>query len=146
MRIAGNCLPKPLMMKITNIYVSLNTKRQWVKLEWIYTSLSGQLIYSERLSSPKKSNSTSTFLASGLRKLFWRFVWFSLDVSSHPAYFIWLVWIYDASEHIEAETKWPPFSRQHFQTDFLENAWTSIKFHWSLFLGVQLTTFQHCLK
>ena len=22
--------------------------------------------------------------------------------------------------HIEAETKWPPFSRRHFQMDFLE--------------------------
>ena len=27
--------------------------------------------------------------------------------------------------HIEAETKWPPFSRRHFQMD--ENAWISIK-------------------
>ena len=30
--------------------------------------------------------------------------------------------------HIEAETKWPPFSRQHFQMDFVnENEWISIK-------------------
>ena len=30
--------------------------------------------------------------------------------------------------HIEAKTKWPPFSRRHFEMDFFnENAWISIK-------------------
>ena len=30
--------------------------------------------------------------------------------------------------HIEAETKWPPFSRQHFQMHFLE--WKYVNFYW----------------
>ena len=30
------------------------------------------------------------------------------------------------SYHIEAETKWPPFSRQHFQMDFRE--WKCMNF------------------
>ena len=44
-------------------------------------------------------------------------------------------------QHIEAETKWPPFCRWPIQVHFswmkMHKFW--IKFHWSLFLRVQLT-------
>ena len=30
-------------------------------------------------------------------------------------------------QHIEAETKWPPFSRQYFQVQFIEWNWISMK-------------------
>ena len=37
------------------------------------------------------------------------------------------IWRYQC-QHFEAETKWPPFSRQHFKCIFLnENVWISIK-------------------
>ena len=50
--------------------------------------------------------------------------------------------------HIETETKWPPFSRRHFQMHF---SWMKmyefrLKFHRSLVLGVQLTIFQHWFR
>ena len=50
--------------------------------------------------------------------------------------------------HFEAETKWTSFRRRHFQTHFL---WIKmlellLKFHWSLFLGVKLTIFQHWFR
>ena len=36
--------------------------------------------------------------------------------------------VYHSPSHIEAETKWPPFSRRHFKCIFLnENIWISIK-------------------
>ena len=49
---------------------------------------------------------------------------------------------------IEAKMKWPPFSRQHFQTHF---SWMKMyefwwKFPWSLFLRVHLTISQHGLR
>ena len=34
----------------------------------------------------------------------------------------------DYRNHIEAETKWPPFSRRHFQMPFLERKYFSLKF------------------
>ena len=50
--------------------------------------------------------------------------------------------------HIEAETKWPPFFRRHFQMHFRE--WKMYefrwRFHWSLFLRVQLMIYQHWLR
>ena len=43
-----------------------------------------------------------------------------------PLYYL-LQWICMTC-HNEAETKWPPFSRRHFQTDFFnKNIWISIK-------------------
>ena len=40
--------------------------------------------------------------------------------------------------------KWPPFTRRHFQTHFLnENFDFRLRFHWSLFLRVDLTISQH---
>ena len=39
--------------------------------------------------------------------------------------------------------KWPPFSRRHFQIQFLE--W-KLKFHCSLFPRVKLTIFQHWFR
>ena len=54
------------------------------------------------------------------------------------------IWYY----HIEAETKWPPFRGLHFQVHFLE--WKCfefrLKFHWSLFLRVQLTIIHHWVR
>ena len=51
-------------------------------------------------------------------------------------------------QHIEAETKWPPCSRRHFQMHFL--GWKCMnvdkKFHWSLFLRVKLTIFHHWFR
>ena len=51
-------------------------------------------------------------------------------------------------QHIEAKTKWTIFCRQHFQRHFLEWKCMSFneKFHWSLFLRVQLTIFQHWFR
>ena len=51
-------------------------------------------------------------------------------------------------KHIEAETKWPTFRRRHFQNAF---SWMKIDqfwliFHWSLFLRVELTIFQHWFR
>ena len=50
--------------------------------------------------------------------------------------------------HIEAQTKWPPFCRQSFQMNFLEWKYYEfgLKLHWSLFLGFQLTIFQHWFR
>ena len=38
--------------------------------------------------------------------------------------------------HRGPETKWTPFSKRHFEMDFLESKFMTIrlKFHWSLFL------------
>ena len=69
------------------------------------------------------------------KKLFWKYdVYMSFMISSIPI----RVWYH---QHIEAETKWPPFCRQPIQVHF---SWMkmhefSIKFHWNLFLRVQLT-------
>ena len=53
-----------------------------------------------------------------------------------------------SSQHIKAETKWPPFSKQHFPMHFLE--WKSIDFNWYLtevfFPRFQLTIFEHWLS
>ena len=50
------------------------------------------------------------------------------------------------NKHIQAETRWPPFFR--FSNGFswmkLYEFW--LKFHWSLFLAVQLTIFQHWFR
>ena len=43
-------------------------------------------------------------------------------------------------QHIEAETKWPPFRRRHIQTKILE---FRLNFHWNLFLRVLLTIFHY---
>ena len=45
---------------------------------------------------------------------------------------------------MEEETKWPPFCRQHFLMDFLECIFMNSDL--SLFLGVQLTIFQHWFR
>ena len=52
-------------------------------------------------------------------------------------------------QHIEAETKWPPFCWRHFQVHFFE--WKCLfefwlKFHRSLFLRDWLTIFQHWFR
>ena len=59
----------------------------------------------------------------------------STKLSCNPQY------LFEENKHIEAETRWPPFSRRHFQMHFLE--W---KFQWSLFPMVQLTIFQHWFR
>ena len=42
--------------------------------------------------------------------------------------------------HIEAETRWPPYCRRHFQTHFLEWKYGfRVKFHWISFLMFKLT-------
>ena len=52
-------------------------------------------------------------------------------------------------QHTEAETKWPPFRRQHFQVHFLE--WTLLNFKWtfteicSLWSNWQLLNVNHKL-
>ena len=46
----------------------------------------------------------------------------------------------------EAETQWMPFPRQHIQTSFLLWKCMKLRFHWSLFLMVQLTIFQHWFR
>ena len=51
-----------------------------------------------------------------------------------------------APSQIEGETKWPPFSRRHFQMPFLNKEKMyefRLRFYLSLFPRVQLTTFQH---
>ena len=49
--------------------------------------------------------------------------------------------------NIEAETKWPPFSKRHFQMIFLMKMYEfRFKFHWSLFPGAKLTMFQHWFR
>ena len=48
-------------------------------------------------------------------------------------------------EHIEAETKWPPFRRRHFKHIFV-NVRILFNFHWNLFLRVQLTILQHWFR
>ena len=45
--------------------------------------------------------------------------------------------------HIEANIKWPPFWRQHFQTRFLA-FW--LKFLWTFFPMAQLTLIQHSFR
>ena len=47
------------------------------------------------------------------------------------------------SYHIEAETKWPPFRRWHFQNTFswMKMCEFRLRFHWSLFPRVKLTIF-----
>ena len=49
---------------------------------------------------------------------------------------------------MEAETKWPTFSRRHVQLDFLEWKYLhcQIKFHWNMFLGVSLAICQHWFR
>ena len=52
-------------------------------------------------------------------------------------------------KHIETETKWPPFCRQHFWMYLLE--WKCMNFDYNLtevrtFLGVELTIFQHWFR
>ena len=48
---------------------------------------------------------------------------------------------------IEANTKWPPFSRRHlYGLPWMKMYELWLKFHWSLFLEVQLTIFQHWLR
>ena len=48
--------------------------------------------------------------------------------TDHPGGHYWDYYQGTLSEHIEAETKWPSFSRRHFQMHFLnENVLTSIK-------------------
>ena len=56
-------------------------------------------------------------------------------------------WVnFKIAEHIEAETKWPPFRRRHlFLSTF---CWMKmyeyrLRFRWSLFPRVQLTVFHH---
>ena len=53
------------------------------------------------------------------------------DLRRHRAHHDVIVmrwWTYSGLYHIEAETKWPTFSRRHFQMYFLnENVWISIK-------------------
>ena len=49
--------------------------------------------------------------------------------------------------HIEAETKWTPFRRRHFQMHFLElNAGILLKILLKLFLSFALTIFQHWFR
>ena len=47
-------------------------------------------------------------------------------------------------QHVEVETKWPPFRWRYFQMHFLKKTsqiW--LTFHWRLFLVVKLTMIQH---
>ena len=47
---------------------------------------------------------------------------------------------------LEAQTKWPPFSRRHIHAFSWMNMFQfRLKFHWSLFARVQLTIIQHRL-
>ena len=66
-----------------------------------------------------------------------------------------LTWKLYSYQHIEAETKWTPFSRRHiFQTPFSNAFWNSwmkiykfgLRFHWSLCPRVQLTIYQHWFR
>ena len=44
---------------------------------------------------------------------------------------------------METETKWPPLSKGFFNMKLFE---FQLKLHWRLFLGVQLTIFQHWIR
>ena len=50
--------------------------------------------------------------------------------------------------HIEAKTKWTTFHRRHFSNLFSSMKLFKflLKFHWSLFLGVQFTILQHWFR
>ena len=51
-------------------------------------------------------------------------------------------------QHIEAETRWPPWLQTTFSNAFswMKIVIFQIKFHWSLFLRVQLTICQHWFR
>ena len=57
------------------------------------------------------------------------------------------IFIFGPVSFIEAETKWPPFSRRHFQMHFSMKMYDiRIRLHRSLFLRFELTIFEHCFR
>ena len=78
--------------------------------------------------------------------------WLMIHISIWVMIIKWSAWLHDkchACKHIEAETRWPPFPRRRFQMHFLiimKMCEYRLRFHWSLFLGVQTTISQHWFR
>ena len=56
-------------------------------------------------------------------------------------------WHTSGCQHSKVMTKWPPFCRWHFQTNFLNiNGYNWFTFLWTFFTSVQLTTCQYKVR
>ena len=122
-------------------YTATSLRAQWVK-KWCYRYVICPLEYV----STHLSLSASLCLRSRIRCFALLFLPWFLGL------FLWLLCLsffftftlQSTGLTLEAETKWSPFGRSHFQMHFLECI--LIKFHWFLFPQVQLTICQHWFR